>query len=293
MRPVALPVAAVLLVAALAGCAQQKDAPRAGSSDATPTSAAPTTPVAAANAQALARQIKAATADLPTVTVTLQTQVTGAGKATARFGGAIRMAPAAKAGMDLTMTTTEGGKTETGRIIVLNRVFYIQQKGGELAPGKSWLRLSRADLAALTDPAAAQLKATLQQLFDQLDQSLDSASPADNLVLLDKGKLTGAPKTETAGGETVTRYSGATQISALAEEAQYAQLSELGVTQLTWEFSVDANGLPRQFTMTLPIKTSKGAVHTATTATYSKWGEPVSITAPPAAQVATVSDLGH
>lgn len=291
MRPLVLSVTVLVGAAALAGCAQQKDDPPA-SSGVVATSAAPTTPAAAADAQALARQIKKATADLPTVTVALQTQVSGAGQATARFGGAIRMAPAAKSGMDLTMTTAEGGKTETGRVIVLNRVFYVQQGGAELAPGKSWLRMSRADLAALTDPAAAQLKATLQQLFDQLDQSLSGVSPTDNLVLLEKGKLTGAPKTDTAGGGTVTRYSGTTQVAALTGEAQYAQLSELGVTQLSWGISVDADGRPRQFTMTLPIKSPQGSVRSVTTATYSKWGEPVSITAPPPAEVATFSDLG-
>jgi hypothetical protein len=177
MKPLALSVAVLVGAAALAGCAQQKDAPPAASSGVSPTSAAPTTPAGATDAKALAKQIKAATADLPTVTVALQTQVTGAGQATARFGGAIRMAPAAKAGMDLTMTAAEGAKAQTGRVIVLNRVFYVQQGGAELAPGKSWLRMSRADLAALTDPAAAQLKATLQQLFDQLDQSLSGVSP--------------------------------------------------------------------------------------------------------------------
>lgn len=287
MRPRALFVAA-LVAAALAGCAQQTGAPPASGS-ASPTSAAPTTPAAAADTHALAQQIKTATAGLPTVTVALQTKVAGAGNATARFAGAVRMAPAARAGMDLTMTTSEGGKTGTGRVVVVNRVFYVQQKGEELVPGKTWLRMSRADLAALTDPAAAQLKATLQQLFDQLDQSLGGVSPADNLVLLEKGKLTGAPKTETVVGETLTQYSGTTQASALTGEQQYAQLSDLGVTQLAWVISVDGKGLPRRFTLTLPIKT----VRTVTTATYSKWGEPVSITAPPAAQVATFSDLGH
>jgi hypothetical protein len=286
MRPLALS-AAVLIGVALAGCAQQDGAPPAASGGTSPTSAAPTT-AAAADAKGLADQIRKATADLPTVTVALQSKVSGAGQATARFGGAIRMAPAEKAGMDLTMTTSGGGKTESGRVVVLNRVFYVKE-GEELAPGKTWLRMSRADLAALTDPAAAQLKATLQQLFDQLDQSLSGVSPTDNLVLLEKGKLSGTPKTETVGGETVTRYSGVTQTAAITGNEQYSQLSELGVTQLPWEMSVDANGRPRQFTMTLPIKT----VRTVTTATYSKWGEPVSITAPPAAQVATFADLGH
>ena len=64
------------------------------------------------------------------------------------------------------------------------------------------------------------------------------------------------------------------------------------MTQLAWAISVDPDGRPQQFTMTMPIKSPQGSVRTVTTATYSTWGEPVSIAAPPPAKVATFSDLG-
>jgi hypothetical protein len=289
MRRIAVTTAA-LTGALLVGCAQDGDS-STGAASPTPTSAAPTSAAPAADAAALVGQIQRATTDRPTLRVALDTKASGAaGQARVRMQGAIRTPSAGQAEMDLKTTTTENGKTEAGRLVVLDGVFYVQQGGEEVAPGKPWLRMSRADLAALDN---AQLKAAMQQLFDQMDQSVRDASPAQNLVLVEKGRFTATPKPEIAAGKAATRYEGSTEVGALAGEEQYEQLHELGVTRLPWTIWVDADGLPTQFGMTVPLRTAKGTVQTVSTAVYSGWGEPVTIQAPPDAQVATFADLGN
>jgi hypothetical protein len=288
MRRIAM-ITAVLPCALLVGCAQDGDSSTSTGS-AAPTSAASTSAAPAADAAALAGQIERAIADRPTLRIALDTKASGAaGQANLRMQGSIRTAPAGRAEMDLKTVTTENGKTEAGRLVVLDGVFYVQQGDEEVAPGKRWLRMSRADLAALDN---AQLKATMQQVFDQLDQSVRDASPAQNLALVEKGRLTATPKPETVEGKAVTRYEGSTEVGALAGEQQYEQLHELGLTRLPWTIWVDADGLPTRFGMTLPLRTAKGTVRTVSTAVYSGWGTPVTIQAPPAAQVATFADLG-
>ncbi len=285
------PMIAVLIGAVLSGCAQD-DGPDALPGGVTATSEAP--PEAAPNAPALAEQIEQQVPARPTLRVEMDIKATSGGvqRASVRIEGVIRIAAGNRVDMDLDSTTTEDGVTETGRVIVLNRVVYVQQEGEEAAPGKPWLRMSRADLAALDDPAAAELKALLQQLLDQVEDDLRGASPTDSLVLMEKGKFTARPKRETIGGETMTRYQGRTDITALSTEERYAQLPELGVTQLPWTVWVDDDGLLRQFGLTLRLRTEKGTVRTVAKAAYSDWGQPVSITAPPSTQVATVADLG-
>ncbi|HZB48779.1 MAG TPA: hypothetical protein VE547_06760 [Mycobacteriales bacterium] len=279
----------VLTGALLVGCAQDGE-PSTGAASPTATSAAPTSAAPAADAAALAGQIERATTDRPTLRVALDTKVSGAGaQGRVRMQGAIRTGSAGQAEMDLKTTTTESGKTEAGRLVVLDGVFYVQQGDEEVAPGKSWLRMSRADLAALDD---AQLKAAMQQVFDQMDQSVRDASPAQNLALVEQGRFTATPKPDTVQGKAVTRYEGSTEVGALAGEEQYEQLRELGVTRLPWTIWVDPDGLPTQFGMTLPLRTAKGTVRTVSSAVYSDWGKPVTIQAPPAAQVATFADLG-
>jgi hypothetical protein len=288
MRRIAV-ITAVVTGALLVGCAQDDGASTSVAS-AAPTSAAPTSAAPAADAAALAGQIERATTDRRSLRVVLDSKASGAGgQGSVRMQGAIRTAPAGQAEMDLKTTTTENGKTEAGRLVVVDGVFYVQQGDEEVAPGKRWLRMSRADLAALDNP---QLKAAMQQAFDQMDQSVRDASPAQNLVLVEKGQFTATPKPETVEGKAVTRYEGSTEVAALAGEQQYEQLQELGVTRLPWTIWIDADGLPMQFGMTVPLRTAKGTVRTVSTAVYSGWGEPVTIQAPPAAQVATLADLG-
>jgi len=193
--------------------------------------------------------------------------------------------------MDLKTSTTAAGGTEAGRPIVLDGVFYVQQCDEEVAPGKPSLRISRAGLAALDAPVGVEPNAAMQQPFGQADQPVRGASPAQNAVLVEKGELTAPPKAETVEGEPVTRYEGSTEAAALTGEEQYEALRELGVTRLPWTIWIDGDGLPRQFGMTLSMRTPQGQVETVTKAVYRDWGAPVTVKAPPAAQVATVADM--
>jgi hypothetical protein len=290
-----IPIAAALALVTLAGCADTDGS--AGSATATPT--APASPTAsspaspAADPAALAAQIEQQVATKPTVRVTLDTAVkSGSTSTNVGFEGVIRTEPGRPPAMHLKMKTAEAGKTGTGEVILLDKAFYVRSGEEEFAQGKPWLRMSRADLEALDEPAAAPLKALLGQLFDQMDQAVRGASVTGNLTLIQEGEFTAQPKTETLGGETVTRYDGTTDPAAAAsEDESYRTLARAGVEQIPWTIWVGDDGLPRQFAMTMQIPTRRGTVETTSKAVYSGWGDPVTIEAPPPAEVATLTDL--
>ena len=76
----------------------------------------------------------------------------------------------------------------------------------------------------------------------------------------------------------------ATRLSQL--RAGLDQLSRSGVTTLTAQLVLDSAGRPVQLTTTTPPV--GGSPATRLTASFSGWGAPVSVTAPPAAQVRTL-----
>jgi len=229
----------------------------------------------------------------PTVRVTVESAAKGGTtSANVRFDGVIRTQPGRRPAIHLKAKTTEAGETGAAEVIVVNEAFYVRGGGEEFAPGKPWLRMSRADLKALDEPALAPLKALLGQVFDQMDRAVRGASVNANLSLIREGRFTAPPKTETLGGETVTRYEGTTDPAAAgSDDESYQTLAQAGVKEIPWTIWVGDDGLPRQFRMTLRIPTKKGMVQTVSKAVYSGWGDPVTVEAPPAPTVATLTDL--
>jgi hypothetical protein len=171
--------------------------------------------------------------------------------------------------MQMTMDAGAQGRME---LLLVDRTLYIQAPG--LAQGdKPWIRFSAdgdnpvvRQLAGLTD----QIDVTRQ--FDQLNNG---------------GTITaGAP--DTLNGTPTTKYSITIDTAKAAAAAtpeqkqQYDTLVQQGITAIDMQLWVDAGDLPRQVATSIPVQ---GRTTTATVG-FSDWGSPVTVTAPPADQVA-------
>ncbi|RAY14427.1 hypothetical protein DPM19_15835 [Actinomadura craniellae] len=185
-----------------------------------------------------------------------------------------------------------GTRPETTHAVVLGGVFYVRTEGEEQEPGKPWARLSRRDIDAFKArvgdaPEAGQVVGLLETMYGQADRALREVTADTGLNLVRHGAFRGAPAAEDLTGTRVTRFEGTTRTAAVARlDRSFAEMDRAGLRQIAWTLWVDASGLPRKYTVTLA--TAQGRRVTSV-ATYSGWGGPVAIQAPPPAQVATLT----
>jgi hypothetical protein len=277
----------VVLVAALAGC-QGGDS---GKSSAEPKQSAHGVAQqlkdvelpddAAALAALMRRQVQAA----QSVRVSASTTSQGSSGKTGslELTGALHKPPGRPAAATMKTVQTGGQDPGTTETVVSNGTVYLKVEGQEQAPGKPWLRISRQDLAN-TD--LGPTKQGFEEAYNESLQAVQEASAENDVAALAHGKVAQRPVPETLDGVPVQRYVGTTATETLAAETNDDQLRQLagsGVRSVPWTVWVDKKGLPRRFTMTMTIPDA-GTI--TTKVTYSGWGEPLTITPPPAGQVA-------
>jgi hypothetical protein len=181
------------------------------------------------------------------------------------------------AGADISVTTDAAGQHVT--LVLVNGVGYVAT--GQKFQGKSWAKISRKG----KDPLSRALGPALTTLSSALDVSSQLANEPDaKIVSSSASRLAGAP---------VTRYK-----VTMSERDLLAQLSIVGLTdalrrQLAAQFKgahgesvlyVDGDDL----LLRAESRVVGGKAPDTTSAiSYSGWGEPVDISAPPADQVAT------
>jgi hypothetical protein len=183
----------------------------------------------------------------------------------------------------LTIVSDDPADAATTEAVIVNGVIYTRVDGQEQAPGKPWARLSRQDAR---NPEIAPFHKMLSDLISEVEKSLAELSTDAGLMLVRNGTFKGAPAAETLQGVRVRRYSGATEPSNLSgADPAVRALSELGLKQVAWVLWVDEKGLPRKFQVNY---TTPQQMRAAQTVTYSRWGEPVLIQAPPANKVHTI-----
>jgi hypothetical protein len=185
------------------------------------------------------------------------------------------------------MTIIESDKAEptTTEAVVTDGVIYTRVEGVEQAPGKPWIRLSRQDLS---NPQLGPFAKVFATIYNETEKSLREVSADTGLALVRNGALTGTPGAETLDGTQVRRYTGTTKTATMtASDPTFGQMAKNGLAELSWRLWVDDKGLPRKFEVTLLTPTGTRTLHTAT---YTRWGDPVLIKAPPAAQTATLND---
>jgi hypothetical protein len=188
------------------------------------------------------------------------------------------------------MTINAGSVAE--QVILVNNNFYVQIPGmSAMTGGKPWMEIQTG---GGSNPATQMFTA----LIGSIQQNADPANVLKNLEA--SGTLTGSD-TEQLNGVATTHYSITVDITKMIANQTDQTMKQLlttaqqkGLTNYPVGVWVNSSGLPVQTTINLP---SIGAGATATggglsTITYSNWGAPVTITAPPADQVGTLPTGG-
>lgn len=182
------------------------------------------------------------------------------------------------------MTMTMPGVGDLRMLLVDGRVYVRLPDGlaGALGSAKPW---SAVDVTG-SNPLA-----------ESLGSETSAAGQADPTRLVQQIARAGAITRVTAeslAGTPTTHYAITVDVAELAAtagtESQRAALSELDVRTMPFDLWVDGDGLPARIVSQLayadPI--SDGSEKVDLTADYTRWGEPVAITAPPADQVGTL-----
>jgi hypothetical protein len=193
----------------------------------------------------------------------------GTGVAATSVTGVVRYTPESVA---VQMTTGAAGGTE---LVIVDDVAYLRT--GKKVQGKNWLRFDGTG----TDPASPTMGWFLATIHQQSDPAA-AASGLSGVPLT----LTGS---HTVDGVVTTGYqfrqSGDQMLAGLPEAWRAQYVGSLAGASAVTEVWLDTEGLPRRNTST---STVNGTTSTATV-DFSRWGEPVTITAPPASEVTTLT----
>jgi hypothetical protein len=262
-----LVVVAVLCPAiAVAGCSTSGAGHPSGNNTTSTTSASPTLPPAtdaAGLAELLRRGISSVSSVHLVLNVTTPSQtVNGEGDA--------KLADAALKALDITEQLGSGDKR---RLLIVDQPgeSYAQIGGTANPTGKPWLLITPDS----TNPTARNLAASLDAVrrSASFDHFSALASAARSVTLAGKESINGTP---------VDHYSIEVDVAKLPNETPSRQpLLAAGIATLPLELYVDGQGRPVKATQDLTVQ----GQHTTTAITFSKFNEPVSITAPPPDQV--------
>lgn len=172
----------------------------------------------------------------------------------------------------MSMDMSESG--QSFKVVYIDKVMYM---GGdtfkEMAGGKPWIKI---------DPSADDAMSKMMgPMLSQMESAM--ANPTEQLK-----DVEGVKGTVTKVEDGVTTYEVKLSKEQLAEMVKKQAASMPGVTEealkqmpdgVSYEMSFDAEGLPQ--TVTTDLAGQKLVM------TYSKWGEPVTVEAPPASEVGT------
>lgn len=225
-------------------------------------------------------------ATLPELTAALSAQseldgtsayeFTTAGAQTATGSGVTRVDDAGQASRTRTLADAGDGQLVDIEVVVLDQELFIElppEAGFE--PDKPWVRVTPGGtdwMSRAVGPVAEQLRV--------------SSSPVEQLKATEAAyTLTGVTEEQRAG-EIVLRYAVDIDLDVLSDLTQQGGAEPLpvppGQTSASYLVDVDDRLLESVSTVTVEGQTA------VTTTTFSGWGEPVDITAPPAELIAAV-----
>jgi hypothetical protein len=186
---------------------------------------------------------------------------------------------AANPAMTMDLTTSQGDMS----MVLVDGIVYIKMPaGGELEPGKPWLKIDPQSDSAFSKVFA--------QLSDELSKNADPRSALEQFK--ETGEIT-ATKEEKLDGKQTTHYTITVDVQKLADSqddpTQKAALEsaiEAGLKKFPVEVWIDEDQLPVRIAFDMPAPDGQGGTATAKMQVdYTEWGEPVDIAAPPADQV--------
>jgi hypothetical protein len=150
----------------------------------------------------------------------------------------------------------------------------------QMSGGKPWVKISLADLGQQTG-----------MNFDELFQQTQQMDPVQMTKLMTASKDAREVGKETIDGVETTHYKGTYDLSQAAaklpaeqREAFQKEIKSGGVSSVPFDLWVDGQQLPRKMTATAPGGT-------AATIVFRDFGQPVTISAPPAAQVTDFREM--
>jgi hypothetical protein len=154
----------------------------------------------------------------------------------------------------------------------------------QMSGGKPWMKISLADLGRKTGMD-----------FDQLLQQAQQMDPIQTTKLMTASKDARELGKETIDGVETTHFTGTYNVSeALAKlapeqrDAAQKAVKDSGMDKMLFNVWVDGQQLPRKMT----LKTAPGAkVPLNFSMVYRDFGQPVTISAPPAAEVTDFSEI--
>lgn len=171
----------------------------------------------------------------------------------------------------------------TEQVLLVDNVFYMQIPGMQDLTGKPWIKADSSN----------QVFATM------LNNIKDNADPSQMIKNLEaSGTLTG---TDTAqlNGQPTTHYKITVDVDKMIANQTDPTMKQLlgmaeqqGLKNYPVEVWLDGHGLPVQTTINMPSLSGAAGSDGVSTVTYTNWGAPVTITAPPADQVGTMPGTG-
>ncbi|WP_213454614.1 LppX_LprAFG lipoprotein [Rhizomonospora bruguierae] len=255
-----------LALALSAGCGTAPNAPSAGGD----TKPADVLALLASDVTGSVHKVAEVTKNTRSMRLTMEARFDGVAT---KAEGVIAYGDPMKA--ELTMDMPDGKMT----VRLIGAVEYIQipatDRGG--LDGKKWMKLDLTELAKQAGGGDA-----IRQ-FQDMD-------PGKQVRLLLAGGTLKAVGEEQVEGARTMHYTGTAPIDTYLKQLDVKvqpevkkQLGAMGAAEMTVDLWVDENYQPRR------VRSVAG--RTESTVTYSDFGTPVSVTAPPAAETADFSDM--
>lgn len=238
----------------------------------------------------LAELVKQQSKISQTVRVSATSSAEGrAGKSSVEINGLL-VRPSGKQGAaHLKIVEVGGPNAGTTQIMLGGGVIYARTEGETYPNNASWLQLSRQDLAAVRAEGGF-VREGYEQALNSAEQALRQTSTDGGVAALAYGRFTRNPEWETVAGTKVRRYSGTTDTIKLAKATGDPSLRQMiagGFREYPWTIWIDSYGLPFQFNSTVSLPKA-GTI--TSKATYTAWGQPLTITFPSEKDVATAFD---
>lgn len=216
------------------------------------------------------------------------TAETSKGRVSIEITGALIKPTGGQVSAALKVVEVGGKDPGTTHIMVSGGTVYTRVIGESYALGKPWLRVTREDLANPNIDAA--VKDAYREAVSVANSAIQQASTDKGVAMLTYGRLVENPVWEKLGGVDVRRYDGTTEVEKMAKltnDPLLLKMSTGDIREFPWTVHVDKYGLPRHFSSTVTLP---GEGEITSRATYSGWGQPLTINFPPPSLVATLED---
>ncbi len=261
-------IAAIAAAAALAlsGCGSATDTTTGTSKSASQTTSQTPTPTTAAagetvDFQSIAAESAAAVKAKKTAHMTMSMGKEGTLQADVDY-----------AGTSPRMKMTLQAEGDTMQMIYIDQVMYM---GGpmfaQMTGGKKWIKIDPKG----TDP----MSKSMGPMLGQIESSL--ANPIESIAALKDVKATVKSSDGSATTYTITLTKAQIEAMAKAQGAPGVSGDALSglPASMAYDYTIDADKLPQKMSMTLSGESMD--------MTFTKWGEPVDVSAPAASEVGT------